>query len=153
MRTLTIAILMLGACKGAEDRRPAAKEVPALEHATQQDLAKELDVVDAHGSWAELKHRWQGQKVRWNVTRYRALCTAERCNLAAFPIQRPAKRGWMPEVSFATGQYAALEATCGDKEGCEVTIEGTLEKLDVSSEMPTNVKLANVSIVTRTASR
>jgi hypothetical protein len=67
--------------------------------------------------------------------------------VAAFPIQRPAKQGWMPLVSFAAGQYEALAGACGSQDPCEVTIEGTLSKLDVSPELPTALQLSNVRIV------
>jgi hypothetical protein len=73
--------------------------------------------------------------------------------VAAFPIQRPAKQGWLPALSFADGQYAALEAACGTAAMCDVTIEATVEKLELSAEMPTNVRLSGVKILTRTASR
>jgi len=153
MRTLALAFLILGACK-AEEHRATETTTPApLAASSQQDLAKELDVADAHGSWAEVKRRWQGQTVRWSVTRHAALCkTAERCNVRAFPIQRPAKHGWLPELVFAPGQFDALTKQCGDRD-CEITIEGVVEKLDGSAELPTSVKLGNVSLVTRTASR
>ncbi len=155
-RTLALALLIVGACK-AEDRRPGAPQdltPPMLAHGTQQDLVKELDAADAHGSWAEVKRRWQGQTLRWTVMRPKALCrTEELCNVAAFPIQRPAKHGWLPQLVFAPGQYAALDAACGDKTECEVTIEGTLERLEVSGELPTSLKFANVKLVTKTASR
>ena len=57
MRHLTIAILMLAACKSEDRPATSTKEMPVLEHRAQQDLAKELDAADAHGSWAEVKHR------------------------------------------------------------------------------------------------
>jgi hypothetical protein len=86
--------------------------------------------------------------LRWTVTRQRMLCrTAEACNVAAFPIQSPAPAGWLPTLSFAPGQFAVLEARCGDREQCEVTIEGTLSKLSVSGEQPTNLELTGVKIV------
>jgi hypothetical protein len=50
-------------------------------------------------------------------------------------------------VTFAAGQYEALVATCGSLEQCEVTIEGTLSKLDVSPELATQVLLSNVRVV------
>jgi hypothetical protein len=68
-------------------------------------------------------------------------------------VQRPAKYGWLPQLTFAPGQFAVLEAACGGKAQCEITFEGLLEKLEVSSEMPTNLRFGNVRLLTRTASR
>ncbi|HSK02460.1 MAG TPA: hypothetical protein VK932_14505 [Kofleriaceae bacterium] len=144
-------VLSVAACR-ADDRRaappPQAGPLPRLASATQADLARELDDADQRGTWNEVKRRWEGQVLRWTVTRQRVLCaTAEACNVAAFPIQRPAPAGWLPTLRFAPGQFAALEARCGGKELCEVTIEGKLEKLQVSGEQPTNLELTGVTVI------
>ena len=149
MRMLLL-LIVVAACS-AEDRRsppPAKQPAPALSGATQADLARELDKAAQHGTWFELRRRWQGQKLRWTVVRQRLLCaSAESCNVAAFPIQRPATHGWMPELTFAPGQYEALAARCGDAAQCEVTIEGTLAKLEASDESPTRMRFDGVTIV------
>ena len=166
-RILPLVILAAAACGKADRHDPSTKPVaqsasagqpssgsplpaqaPALEHATQSDLAREIGEADRLGTWRDIQHRWQGQTLRWTVTRQRLLCSsAEDCNVAAFPIQRPAKQGWMPLLSFAAGQYEALVKVCGSREQCEVTIEGTLSELDVSPELPTKLTLSNVRIV------
>lgn len=155
-RTLPLLLVLAAACS-AEDRRspaPEAARPPALAHATQLDLAKELDDADVHGTWTEVKRRWTGQVLRWSVIRQRVLCrSAEACNVLPFPIQRPAKYGWLPQLVFAPGQYAALDAACGAAEICEVSIEGTLARLEVSGDQPTNLRLDNVRVVTKTAQR
>ena len=149
MRMLLL-LIVVAACR-AEDRRsppPAKQPAPALMNATQADLARELDKAAQHGTWFELRRRWQGQKLRWTVIRQRLLCaSAESCNVAAFPIQRPATHGWMPELAFAPGQYEALAAKCGDAAQCEVTIEGTLARLEASDEAPTRMRFDGVTIV------
>jgi len=155
MRRLLPLLIVLSACT-AEDRRSAphaAKKAPSLMNATQADLALELDKAAQNGTWIELRRRWQGQKLRWTVIRQRILCSsAESCNVAAFPIQRPATHGWMPELVFAPGQYDALAAKCGDAEQCEVTIEGVLAKLEASDESPTRLRFDHVTIASeRTA--
>jgi hypothetical protein len=148
--TLLLLVLTVAACR-SEDRRSSPSQIelpPQLTKATQSDLARELDDADRRGTWNEVKRRWQGQVLRWTVTRQQMLCkTAEACNVAAFPIQRPAPAGWLPTLKFAPGQFAALEARCGGKELCEVTIEGKLEKFQVSGELPTNLELSGVKIV------
>jgi len=155
MHRVLLLLSLVSAC--SEDRRPGASQdltPPMLTAATQQDLAKELDAANGRGTWGEVKRRWQGQTLTWKVTRQASLCLrADECFVAAFPVQRPAKRGWLPQLSFAPGQFAILEAACGGKPTCEITIEGLLEKLEVSSEMPTNLRFNNVRIVTQTASR
>src|SRR5687767_10155059 len=148
MRSLLLIALV--ACS-AEDRRspPPAKQVaPSLSAATQADFARELDAAAENGTWLELRRRWQGQKLRWTVTRYSALCgSAETCNVAAFPIQRPAAHGWMPEVVFAPGQFEAVAARCGTAEQCELTIEGTLAKLEASDDSPTRMRFESVKVL------
>jgi len=158
-RTLPLLLIVAAACGSSEDHRAPApapvKAAPApLLHATQTDLAKDLDDAAARGTWSEVKRKWQGQVLRWDVTRQRMLCrTAESCNVAAFPILRPAKHGWMPQLMFAPGQFAALETACGTREQCDVTIEGTLARFEASASMPTNLQLADVHVVTKTARR
>jgi hypothetical protein len=149
--TLLLLVLSVAACR-TDDRRaappPQAEPSPRLAGATQADLARELDDADQRGTWQEVKRRWEGQVLRWTVTRQRVLCAAaEACNVAAFPIQRPAPAGWLPTLRFAPGQFAALEARCGGRDLCEVTIEGKLEKLQVSGEQPTNLELTGVTVV------
>ena len=147
---LLLLLLSIAACR-AEDRRPQAAPAPTppkLASATQADLARELEDADRRGTWTEVRHRWQGQVLRWTVTRQRALCrTADACNVAAFPVRSAAPAGWLPTLSFAPGQFAALQARCGDREQCEITVEGKLEKLAVSGEMPTNLELTGVKLV------
>ena len=151
MRSFFLIIPILLAACSAEDRRsppPAKAKPPALAHATQADLAHELEAADRNGTWFEIRHRWQGQKLRWTVIRQRMLCaSAEQCNVAAFPIQRPATHGWMPELQFAPGQYEALAAKCGTAEQCELTFEGTLAKLEASAESPTRLRFEGVTLV------
>jgi hypothetical protein len=150
-RILPLLILAAAAC-GKADRHDAstasaAAQAPALAHATQRDLAQEIAEADRLGTWRDVQHRWHGQTLRWTVTRQRLLCSsAEDCNVAAFPIQRPAKQGWMPLLSFAPGQYDELARVCGSREPCEVTIEGTLSELEISPELPTRLTLSNVRI-------
>jgi hypothetical protein len=161
-RTLFLVLLAVAAsCGKADDasssssRSPSTPSSPAqtaraLEHSTAADLAREIEEADRLGTWRELQHRWQGQTVRWTVTRQRMLCqSADDCNVAAFPIQRPAKQGWMPQLRFAAGQYDALAAMCGNQEQCDAIIEGTVTQLDVSPDLPTSVQLSNVRLVSQ----
>jgi hypothetical protein len=154
----TCLLLALVACR-SDDRStptPAKDVLPALTRATQADLSAEIEEADRLGTWGEVRRRWQGQALRWKVIRHAMLCkTAESCHVAAFPVQRPAKHGWMPALVFAPGQFAALEAKCGARETCEVTIAGTLTHLEVSGELPTNLRFTNVRVVedTSTAQR
>src|ERR1700685_1975699 len=131
--TLLVLVVALG-CRGRE--HPVPQVAPALAHATQTDLARELDDADRRGTWSEVRHRWQGQSLHWTVTRQRSLCrSADACNVAAFPIQRPAHHGWLPGLTFAPGEFAKLDATCGAAEQCELTIEGTLSDLQASPDV------------------
>ena len=154
MKRALVLCLVIAGCRA--DERPGEKAdltPPAFKNGTQLDLAREIDAANARRTWADVRHRWQGQWLRWTVIRQKSLCrSAESCNVAAFPIQRPAKVGWLPQLVFAPGQFAKLEETCGDREQCSITIEGLVERLEVSGDMPTNVKFGNVKIVTRTAS-
>lgn len=149
MNRILPLVIAAAACGNGDERTPPpAAARPALAHATQTDLARELADAERLGTWQEVQHRWQGQSVRWTVTRQQLLCrSADDCNVAAFPIERPAKQGWMPQLRFAPGQYDALRELCGSQEQCQVTVEGTLTRLDVSPELPTSVQLSNVRIV------
>ena len=158
MNRILPLVILVAACKGdGRTRATSDHALPpplTLEHATQADLAYELADAERLGTWHDVQQRWQGQILRWTVTRQRALCSsADDCNVAAFPVQRPAKQGWMPLLSFAAGQYDALARACGGQDPCEVTIEGTLSKLDVSPELPTALELSNVRIVAAPAAR
>lgn len=143
-------LLLVTACS-ADERRvppPAPAPPPALSLATQSDLGRELDDADRLGTWTEVKRRWQGQQLRWTVTLQRALCrSAETCNVAAFPVQRPATHGWMPLMKFAPGEYEKLQATCGTADQCVFTFEGRLGELDVSGEFATKLTFSDVKIV------
>ena len=155
-RILLLVVATAAACGKADDRTASSSSdsqsppVQPLEHATAADLAHDIAEADRLGTWRELQHRWQGQTVRWTVTRQRLLCqSADDCNVAAFPIERPARQGWMPQLHFAAGQYDALTAMCGNQQQCDVTVEGTVSQLDVSPELPTSVQLSNVRLVTQ----
>ena len=146
--------LAMAACRSSErapapEAKPApAPVLPKLERAAAIDLARELDEAARRGTWFEVRKRWQGQTLRWTVTRQRALCrTAASCNVVAFPVSGGAPAGWLPGLSFAPGQFAALEARCADREQCEITVEGVLEKLTASDEQPTNLVLTDVKLV------
>jgi hypothetical protein len=143
-------ILLAAACAcGKADRAPSPSPAapPPLVHATQADLARDVADAEQLGTWADVSRRWQGQTVHWTVTHRRALCgSADDCHVAAFPIQRPARQGWMPQLQFAPGQYDALTGLCGSQDPCEVNLEATLSKLEVSPEQPTSVQLSNVQI-------
>jgi len=130
---------------------PAKRDVavrPDLSHATQADLATEVDQAERRGTWREVRQRWEGQQLHWTVTRYKALCGSEAaCHVAVFPVQRPAQHGWLPELTFAPGEYAKLAASCGDADRCEIEIRGTLGHLDLSGELPTSVHFEHVQLV------
>ena len=72
---------------------------------------------------------------------------ANACNVAAFPVQRPAQHGWLPQLRFAPGEFEKLSSICGDAELCELEVEGTLKTLDLSGELPTSVHFDQVRVV------
>jgi hypothetical protein len=153
VRRWIILAAALCACHGRDAREGSApRDVaarPALAHATQADLARELDDADRHGTWADVRARWQGQQLHWNVTRQRLLCSSpSACHVAVFPIERPAKHGWLPELDFAPGEFEKLEAQCQGHDQCDVAIDGTLAALQASADLPTSVRIADVRIRT-----
>jgi len=143
-----IAIALCAACsQRAPHQAPAPKPAP-LAHASQGDLAREVDDADRHGTYGELRARWVGQSLHWTVTRQRQLCLSpEACHVAAFPIQRPATHGWMPALVFAPGEFAKLEAGCGAAAQCQLEIEGTLGELAASAELPTSLVVRDVRVI------
>lgn len=150
MQSLMILVIAVGACRGGDEHGKAPRPArQVLASATQADLARELDEADRRGTWREVKQRWIGQPLHWTVTRQRALCrSATACNVAAFPVQRPATHGWLPGIAFAPGEFEKLDTACGTAEQCEVVIDGTLAELAVSPELPTSLRLAGVRVVT-----
>jgi hypothetical protein len=160
------ATLVIG-CKARDERAaPAAKPVTAAASAavpeavsdgragTQDQLAEELDAaaqdVEGGGNQA-VQRRWQGKRVRWTVTRLAVLCgSAEACYVQPFATARRTEtsaHGWMPQLGFAAGEYEKLAAGCGEAASCAVTVEGTIDRLTVSDELPTSLHLADVQVV------
>jgi len=145
---LLVTILVVGC--GRDDARtaPAPAARPALVSSTQADLAREVDQAERRGTWREVRDRWQGQTLHWTVTRYKALCSsASACNVAPFPIQRPATHGWLPALSFAPGEYAKLDAACSSADRCEVEFEGALGDFVLTAELPVSLRFDHVRIV------
>lgn len=153
MRTCFVVSLLSLAAVGCTPERAPRKERdvavrPQLSDATQTDLAREIDQAERRGTWREVKQRWQGQRMTWTVTRQRLLCqTPTACNVAAFPIQRPAQHGWLPALELTAAEFAKVEASCGTAEQCELVIEGTLSELALSAELPTSVRFADVRVI------
>lgn len=148
---IVIFLVELCACHARDAREvPASTRSapkPVLAHATQEDLARDLDDADRRGTWPEVRARWQGQRLHWTVTRQRSLCRSDdACHVAAFPITRPAKVGWMPKLQLAPGEWEKLDAACGKAEQCRVEIDGTLAELAVSAELPTSLKFSDVHV-------
>jgi hypothetical protein len=150
MTIIASVVLFAAACHRDDHRAKPAPSlaIKPLEHASQADLARELDEADRHATWGDVRHRWAGQHLRWTVTRYTPLCrTASECHVAAFPIQRPAKHGWMPALALASGEWSKIESGCGNAAQCELVIEGTVGDLEVSGDLPTSLKLTDVHVV------
>src|SRR5262245_45869182 len=149
MRTSILVLFALAAC--TERSAPRQRDVaahPVLTNATQVDLAKELVEAERRGTWREVRQRWQGQHLRWTVTRQRVLCSSpDACHVAPCPIQRPAQVGWLPALDLSPTEYAKLDAGCGRAAQCELTFEGTLEELTVSGELPTSMQFTNVRVL------
>ena len=150
---LLVTILVVGCGRDEARKAPAPAARPVLANATQSDLAREVDQAERRGTWREVRDRWQGQTLHWTVTRYKALCSsASACNVAAFPIQRPATHGWLPTLSFAAGEYTKLDAGCGGADQCEVEFEGTLSDLVLTAELPVSLRFDRVRVVRAHAS-
>jgi hypothetical protein len=143
-----LVLLALVACRSHDEAPASHRSAPApLVHATQADLAHELDLADRQGTWTELRRRWQGQALRWTVTRYRTLCgAADSCFVAAFPIARPAKHGWMPKLELSQAEMAKLDAKCPSAM-CSFAFEGTLAELTASPDEPTSLTFADVHVL------
>ena len=146
-----------GAAPQAPGPAPAAPAAPGLA-GSQDELASALDAAAQTADPAasdEVRRRWQGQRVRWTVTRVPALCGAsEACYVQPFASARRSEtsaHGWLPELEFAEGQRQRLLSACAAAEVCKVTVEGEIAELRVSQELPTSVRLSKVRVVDATA--
>ena len=151
IRSTILVLVALAACGRDEPREVRARDVavrPDLSHATQAELAVEVEQAERRGTWREVRQRWEGQQLHWTVTRHAGLCeTASACHVAAFAVQRPAQHGWLPELRFAPGEFEKLDAGCGEAASCEVQIVGTLSRLELSGDLPTSVHFSDVRVV------
>ena len=151
IRTLVLLTMIAGCSRTDHRSAPVARDVakrPVLTATTQADLAHELEQADRRGTWREVKDRWQGQHLRWTVTRQRALCqSASACNVAPFPIQRPATVGWLPELELAPSEYAKILAGCGAADQCQLQIDFKVHELNVSGDMPTSMRFSDVKVI------
>ncbi len=149
-RTSSFALVLLVVSCRSSDRAAAPPPSPsaaAVSPATAADLARDLDDADRRAAWTDVKQRWQGRRIRWNVTRVRALCNApDACHVAVLSDEYPARHGWLPGLSFAPGAFAALASTCGAKDPCAVAIEGTIAELVAAPDKPQSVRLVDVTL-------
>lgn len=149
-RLSSLVLLASLACSSSDRSRepppPPPPSAPAVSPATAADLARDLDDADKRGAWTDVKQRWQGRRVRWTVTRARALCgAADACHVSAL-TERPARHGWLPGLSFAPGAFAALESACGAKDPCEIAITATVAEVVASPDKPQSVRLVGVRV-------
>ena len=152
---LVLSMTVAGCSKSSSEQAPTPAPMPTpavapvakLDSTLQGALAKDIDQVRQSGKWNELRQRWQGQHVTWDVTRYDRLCRSEaRCNVAAFPIEKSAKQGWMPELSLSKDEYRKIEAACGT-DSCQLKIDGTIAEVRGSDAQPPSLRIADVKVV------
>jgi hypothetical protein len=152
---LLLSVAVAGCSKSASEQAPtpaptptpAVAPMPKLDSTLQSALAKDIDQVRQSGKWNELRQRWQGQHVTWDVTRFELLCRSEgRCNVAAFPIEKQAKEGWMPELSLSKDEYGKIAAACG-ADSCRLKIDGTIAEVRGSDAQPPSLRIADVKVV------
>jgi hypothetical protein len=142
-----LAVAVVAACSKTPAPEAAPPEPVKTMAATQADLAKDVEQAMQVGTWTELRRKWTGTKLTWTVTRHAALCnSAARCNVAAFPVERPAKQGWLPALAFAPGQYDKLASACGTAD-CDFTFEGTVSEVRGSDAEPAAIAFKDVVFV------
>jgi hypothetical protein len=148
MNTRIAIVLVIAACSSHRENKPVVKSSTA----TQQDLARELDDAERRGTQAQVRQHWLGLSLHWTVTRQRLLCQDEHaCHVAPFAVERPAKHGWLPALTFAPGEFRKIEAACGQAMQCQLEFEGKLDELVASPEMPTSLRFSDVHLVTARA--
>jgi hypothetical protein len=147
LRTLAL-VLAVSACSKSSDSTVAPPApAPQVSSATQADFAKDVDGAQQRGTWTELKHKYEGLKLHWTVTRHAALCSSPaRCNVSAFPVETGAKHGWLPGLKLTAEQLAKLDATCG-KADCELTFDGVVDLVRGSDAEPAGIEFGSVVIV------
>ena len=147
-RNIALLALLAGCSKSTPDAAPPPPPPASkVSSATQVDLAKDVDQAMQVGTWNELRRKWQGLELTWTVTRHAALCpSAAHCNVAAMPIERPAKQGWLPALEFAPGQFDKLTGACGGAD-CEFTFTGTIDEVRGSDAEPAAIRFKDVVFV------
>src|SRR4029078_11979748 len=96
IRTLPLLMLLIAACSSERAAPPKMETTtttatgPApLADTSAKTLATAIDDAGRLGTWKETKAKWQGQSVKWQVTRRPALCrSAEACNVTAFAVEQ-----------------------------------------------------------------
>jgi len=151
---LVLSVAVVGCSKSAEQATaseaaptPAVAPVAKLDSTLPGALANDIDQVRQSGKWNELRQRWQGQHVSWDVTRYGLMCRSEaRCNVGAFAMAKQAKEGWMPELSLSKDEFKKIEAACGAAD-CKLKIDGTIAEVRGSDAAPPSLRIADVKVV------
>jgi hypothetical protein len=165
--------LVLAACTRADDERSGPTALVAVEapgtvttvderdqYALLLDLETALgDRIERDASaMAQVRSRWVGKRVRWEVGFVPVFCRShDRCNVAPFdhgrrPDQR-IRQGFMPELALDEAGFAAIQAACSPHTPCVLQLEATLGKFAFSPEEATSLRLDDVALVGARAAR
>lgn len=160
---IALALLTVVACSRddsnrREDTGDGKQETgrAQIDRRSQRDLAAEIERAErlrkdeADVEYGRIRKSWLGKRVSWKVDVVSALCrSADECHALPFDrlgADRAVVQGWMPRLRLDPATFAGLQARCTGRARCPVTVQATVAELTLSTQEPTSLTLAGVSV-------
>ena len=139
----------------AEPAAPSDAEIDARDQYTLLTAIEAAEAMDEDAMGAELaavREAWEGRRYRWDVMRVDGLCTSgERCLVAPFDLGRfdhAIHASFLPVVQMSEAEHARMGESCAPHAPeCIVTVEATLEVLELSDGVPTSLTFTGAHFV------
>ncbi|MEM9188183.1 MAG: hypothetical protein AAGF12_03360 [Myxococcota bacterium] len=161
MARLLVLLSFVVAC-GEATTAPAVKLLgpEPVEARDQYALLAAIDAVRAQGSvdeevspvdpYARVRRDWEDQRYRWEAMFVPATClTPSNCMVMPFDHHRAdtSGHGFLPRLQLTSAEAEVLRQRCeAVGPGCVFRFTGTLERLQVSDELPTSLSFTQIEI-------
>ncbi|MBX2798649.1 MAG: hypothetical protein KTR31_13290 [Myxococcales bacterium] len=150
---MLLALSLLG-CVTPTDPAPSQEGPEPLAQSTQYELLDDIVAAEATSEprgYHEVRARWQGQRLLWEVAILPLLCASpRRCNVLPFDGAQVAgviRQGWLPKLNLDEEGFERLSTLCAPHEACVLTVEGTLNTFRFSPEDYTQVAFDDVTVL------